>query len=66
VLRALHVAALRGVNVEIVLPARSNVPLMDWAMAPQLPELIEKGCRIYFAPPPFDHSSCSSSTAPGR
>ena len=56
VLRALHVAALRGVDVEIVLPARSNVPLMDWAMAPQLPELIEKGCRIYFAPPPFDHS----------
>jgi len=56
VLRALHVAALRGVNVEIVLPGRSNVPLMDWAMGPQLPELIEKGCRIYFAPPPFDHS----------
>jgi cardiolipin synthase len=56
VLRALHVAALRGVDVEIVLPGRSNVPLMDWAMVPQLPELIEKGCRIYFAPPPFDHS----------
>ena len=56
VLRALHVAALRGVDVEIVLPGRSNVPLMDWAMTSQLPELIEKGCRIYFAPPPFDHS----------
>jgi cardiolipin synthase len=56
VLRALHVAALRGVDVEIVLPGRSNVPLMDWAMTPQLPELIEKGCRIYFASPPFDHS----------
>jgi cardiolipin synthase len=56
VLRALHVAALRGVEVEIVLPARSNVPLMDWAMVPQLPELVEKGCRVYLAPPPFDHS----------
>lgn len=56
VLRALHVAALRGVEVEIVLPARSNVPLMDWAMVPQLSELIEKGCRIYLARPPFDHS----------
>jgi cardiolipin synthase len=55
-LRALHVAALRGVDVEIVLPGRSNVPLMDWAMTPQLPELIDKGCRIYLAPPPFDHS----------
>jgi cardiolipin synthase A/B len=37
VLRALQVAALRGVDVEIVLPGRSNVPLMDWAMTPQLP-----------------------------
>jgi len=56
VLRALHVAALRGVDVEIVLPERSNVPLMDWATAPQLSELLEKGCRIHRAPPPFDHS----------
>jgi cardiolipin synthase len=55
-LRAVQVAALRGVEVDIVLPARSNVPLMDWAMTPQLPELIEKGCRIYLAPPPFDHT----------
>jgi cardiolipin synthase len=56
VLRALHVAALRGVDVEIVLPERSNVPLMDWAMTPQLSELIEKGCRVHVAPAPFDHS----------
>jgi cardiolipin synthase len=55
-LRAVQVAALRGVEVDIVLPGRSNVPLMDWAMTPQLPELIEKGCRIYLAPPPFDHT----------
>jgi len=55
-LRAVQVAALRGVEVDIVLPGRSNVPLMDWAMTPQLPELIEKGCRIHLAPPPFDHT----------
>ena len=55
-LRAVQVAALRGVEVDIVLPGRSNVPLMDWAMTPQLPELMEKGCRIYLAPPPFDHT----------
>jgi cardiolipin synthase len=55
-LRTLQVAALRGVEVDIVLPGRSNVPLMDWAMTPQLPELIEKGCRIHLAPPPFDHT----------
>lgn len=55
-LRALQVAALRGVEVHIVLPACSNVPLMDWAMTPQLPWLLEAGCRVYRTPPPFDHT----------
>jgi cardiolipin synthase len=55
-LRALQVAALRGVAVDIVLPERSNVPLIDWAMTPQLPWLLEAGCRIHRVPPPFDHT----------
>jgi cardiolipin synthase len=55
-LRALQVAALRGVEVDIVLPGRSNVRPMDWAMTPQLPWLLEAGCRIHRTPPPFDHS----------
>jgi cardiolipin synthase len=55
-LRALQVAALRGVQVDILIPGRSNVPPMDWAMAPQLPWLIDAGCRVYRTPPPFDHS----------
>jgi len=55
-LRALQVAALRGVEVEILFPGRSNVPLMDWAMTPQLSWLLEAGCRVYRTPPPFDHS----------
>lgn len=55
-LRALQVAALRGVEVDIVLPGRSNVPPMDWAMTPQLPWLLDAGCRVYRTPPPFDHS----------
>ena len=29
-----------------LLPERSNVPLMDWAMTPQLPWLLEAGCRV--------------------
>ncbi len=53
---ALAVAALRGVGVDIVIPARSNVPLMDWAMSPQLPWLLDAGCRVFRTPPPFDHS----------
>ena len=56
-LRALQVAAMRGVEVDIVIPVRSNVPIMDWAMAPQLPELLARGCRVHRrSPQPFDHS----------
>lgn len=55
-LRALQVAAMRGVEVDIVVPERSNVPLMDWAMVPQLPWLLEAGCRVYRSAAPFDHS----------
>jgi cardiolipin synthase len=55
-LRMLQVAALRGVQVDIVLPERSNVRPMDWAVTPQLPWLLDAGCRIYRSPAPFDHS----------
>jgi cardiolipin synthase len=53
---ALAVAALRGVEVDIVIPARSNVPLIDWAMTPQLPWLLDAGVRVVRTPSPFDHS----------
>jgi len=47
---------LRGVTVDIVLPARSNLPLMDWAMRTQWSRLLAAGCRVHLSPPPFDHS----------
>lgn len=55
-LAALKVAALRGVTVDIVLPHKSNIPIVDWAARPQLVDLLEKGCRIFLTPPLFDHS----------
>jgi cardiolipin synthase len=55
-LRAVQVAALRGIDVAIVLPSKSNIPIMDWAMAPQLPDLLTAGCRIYFTSGMFDHT----------
>ena len=55
-LRARMTAALRGVDVHIVLPQKSNIGIVDWAIAPQLPYLPESGCRIHFTPPPFDHT----------
>ena len=56
VLAALKVTALRGVAVDIVLPARSNLRVMDWATRPQLPELLDSGCRVHLSPAPFDHT----------
>jgi cardiolipin synthase len=55
-LRALQVTAMRGVTVDIVVPERSNLPIIDWAMAPQFVPLLEKGCRVHTSPPPFDHT----------
>ena len=55
VLTTLQTTALRGVVVDLILPLRSNLPLLDWAMQPQLEGLLAAGCRIFFTPPPFDH-----------
>lgn len=52
---ALNAAALRGVQVDIILPARSNLPVVDWASRAQLDELLEHGCRVWLTPAPFDH-----------
>ena len=53
---ALNVASLRGVEVEILLPARSNLRMVKWASDAGLEELLRQGCRIFLTPPPFDHS----------
>lgn len=56
IIHALAVAALRGVEVHIVLPSRSNVFLVQWAMSAVLPEVLKRGCRVHLSPPPFDHT----------
>ncbi len=55
-LTTLRVTALRGVAVDIVLPGRSNLPLLDWAMRPQFGGLVASGCRVHLSGPPFDHA----------
>ncbi len=55
-LTTLQVTALRGVVVDIVLPAHSNLPLMDWAMRPQFGGLVASGCRVHLSGPVFDHT----------
>lgn len=56
VLNALELASLRGVNVEIILPAKSNIFGMDWAMQANFARLLKRGIKIYRTPAPFDHS----------
>ena len=53
---ALIIAALRGVEIEIILPATPNLRMVKWASDGGLEELLQEGCRIYLTPPPFDHS----------
>ncbi len=53
---ALNVAALRGVRVEIVVPERGNLPLVQWAMWGNFRKVLGQGCRIFLNPGVFDHS----------
>ncbi len=55
-IHALNITALRGVAVDICLPSTNNIALVQWAATAQLWQLLEKGCRIYYTPPPFDHT----------
>ena len=52
----LNVAAMRGVQVDILLPAESNLRLVQWASTAQLWQVLERGCRVWLTPPPFDHT----------
>lgn len=53
---ALTVTALRGVKVKIYLPSANNIALVQWAATAQLWQLLEKGCRVFYTTPPFDHT----------
>ena len=53
---SLNVAALRGVDVEIVLPAVNNLRVVKWATQAELWQVLIHGCRVYETPAPFDHS----------
>jgi len=55
-IRALNVAAMRGVDVRIYLPGENNIALVQWAAAAQMWQMLEKGCRIFHTDPPFDHT----------
>lgn len=52
----LTVAARRGVTVDIVIPEKSNLRLVDWAVSGQIDQVIRPGCNVWRASGRFDHS----------
>ncbi|HEX7035832.1 MAG TPA: phospholipase D-like domain-containing protein [Pseudomonadales bacterium] len=55
-LGALQAAALRGVDVAVVLPGRNNLFFVHRATRHLLWELLQRGVRVYYQKPPFVHS----------
>lgn len=52
----LNLKAMSGVMVDILVPRRGNLRLVQWASSALAGQLLERGCRIWLTPPPFDHS----------
>jgi cardiolipin synthase A/B len=53
---AIKSASLRGVVVDIILPAKSNLRYVDWATRNLLWEILRWNVNVYYQPPPFAHS----------
>ena len=53
---AFNVAAMRGVRVDIAVPERGNLPVVQWAMWGHFSKVLGHGCRLWLTPAPFDHS----------
>jgi cardiolipin synthase len=56
IVSALVLAAMRGVQVDIILPSKNNLLLVQWASQAMWWQVLEHGCRVWLTPPPFDHS----------
>lgn len=56
IIGALQAARLRGVDVRIFLPERTNIHLAHYAAQHTLPNLLDKDLTIYLQPPPFIHT----------
>lgn len=55
-LKALHLAAQRGVDVDIIVPEAANLPVVRWAMWGHHRQVLRHGVRLWLSPAPFDHS----------
>lgn len=53
---ALATTARRGVQVDIVIPGKNNLKLIDYAMTGQLDLVVQTGCNVWRSKGQFDHS----------
>jgi cardiolipin synthase len=53
---ALQAAAVRGIEVDVVLPGRNNLPFMHWATRNMLWELLKWGVRVHYQRGAFAHT----------
>ncbi len=55
-LTAMKVAALSGIDVRLLIPAKSDSKLVYWATRSYVEELLEAGIKVYFFQGGFNHS----------
>lgn len=53
---ALQTASLKGAEVDILLPQENNLRYVHWATRNMLWELLIRGVKVYYQPPPFVHT----------
>jgi cardiolipin synthase len=53
---ALATAAMRGIVVDLLLPATNNLPFVHWASRAYLWEVLKHGVRVHYQPGPFVHT----------
>ncbi len=59
-LGAINTAARRGVLVDIVIPGKNNLRLVNYAMTAQLDQVLRAGCRVWRTAGPFNHSKLTT------
>ena len=53
---ALNVAAMRGVEVDILIPSKGDHAVVEWATRAMLWQVLGSGCRVWRTSPPFEHT----------
>ncbi len=56
ILFALRTAALAGVDVRLLIPAKSDSKILDWSTISYVMETLQAGVKVYLYQPGFNHS----------